>query len=376
MKKINLFVFTFAFLALFTCKSSLEASTTTKGFEYKKDRDYLAIISRTQHLHVIDAKMRQIVKSCKLEGSYGPGGLVITEDGTKAFVLQDRWQAVYGYDLKTCKNFFKTSFTDGNKRGISTMSFAVSKDAKEVYAIYNPSIKHLDHYEVKSPVFAVYKTSDGLNAKAVKEFEAPRQTTLMAVGHDKQVYVNGPDIYKINPESGEVKTYVKQRNWTRKNYSPPDLLAMWPIGNVSKEFLLMNTSAKFNDEEQSMEKAEFVWGYTRIDLENGEIDQRDFAPIETIMFTGMTHPKDTNLLYGVLTDLTKFDIKNKKVIKRVLLDHTYYCINFATDGSELYVGGTLNDIAVYDPETLDKIGSIILPKGDTGAGTLQLFRVK
>lgn len=376
MKKINLLIFGLAFLTAFTCKGQLEASTTTQSFEYKKDRDYLAIISRTQHLHVIDAKLRQVVKSCKLEGTYGPGGLTITEDGKKAYILQDRWQALYGYDLTTCKNFFRANFTQGNKRGVSVMSFAVSKDGKQAYAIYNPSVKHLDHYEVKKPVFAVYNTADGLDAKPIKEFEAPRQTTLMAISHDDQVYVNGPDLYKINPETGKVQTYATQRNWTRKNYSPPDLLAMWPIGNVSNEFLLMNTSAKFNDEEQSMEKAEFVWGYTRIDLKTGEVDQRDFAPIETIMFTGMTHPKDKNLLYGVLTDLTKFDVKNKKVIKRVLLDHTYYCLNFATDGSELYIGGTLSDIAVYNPETLDKIDNIILPKGDTGAGTLQLFRVK
>jgi hypothetical protein len=151
---------------------------------------------------------------------------------------------------------------------------------------------------------------------------------------------------------------------------------MWPIGTVSNEFMLMYTAAKFNDKEQSMEKAEFMWGATRIDLTTGEVVQEDFAPIETIMFTGMTHIKDTNLLYGVLTDLTKFDRKNKKVIKRVSLDHTYYCLNFATDGSELYIGGTLNDIVVYDPDTLEKTGNIYLPLGDTGASTLQVFRVK
>ena len=138
----------------------------------------------------------------------------------------------------------------------------------------------------------------------------------------------------------------------------------------------MYTAAKFPNDKFNMDEAEFVWGATRVDLETNEIVQEDFAPIESIMFTGMTHPKDTNVLYGVLTDLTKFDRKNQKVIKRVYLDHSYYCINFSTDASKIYLGGTFNDIAIYNPETLEKVGNIVLPDGDTGAGTLQVFRVK
>ena len=120
----------------------------------------------------------------------------------------------------------------------------------------------------------------------------------MSTAHDDDIYVAGASLYKINPKTGEIKITANLRNWTKKDHSSPNSLAMWPIGKQSNEFKLMYTAAKFNDKEQSMEKVEFVWGATRVDLTTGEIVQEDFALLETIMFTGMTHPKDSNILYG------------------------------------------------------------------------------
>ena len=37
------------------------------------------------------------------------------------------------------------------------------------------------------------------------------------------------------------------------------------------------------------------------------------------MFTAIRSPKDSNILYGVLNDLTKFDLKEQKVIHLFLL---------------------------------------------------------
>ncbi|WP_044418163.1 quinohemoprotein amine dehydrogenase subunit beta [Halarcobacter anaerophilus] len=349
---------------------------TAKQINLKKDRDYLATVSRSHQLHIIDGKENRLVKSCNLKGTIGSGGLVISSDGTKAYVLQDNWQAVYGYDLNSCENIFSAKFSSENIRAMSIFSFALSNDGKQLYTISNPTKMLNDRYKVLDPVFKIFNTADGLDAKAVDSFKAPRQITVMATAKDGSVYASGPQIYKINPKTHEVSIGAKLRGWERKNYSNPDVLAMWPIGNVSNEFLLMYTAAKFKDETMNPDTADYVWGATRIDLNTGKVEQEDFAPLESVMFTGMTNPKDSNILYGVLTDLTKFDRKNQKVLKRVYLDHSYYCINFSTDGSKIYLGGTFNDIAVYNPDTLEKVTNIVLPSGDVAAGTLQVFRVK
>jgi hypothetical protein len=53
-----------------------------------------------------------------------------------------------------------------------------------------------------------------------------------------------------------------------------------------------------------------------------------------------------------------------KLLNRVDLDHTYYAINISGDGKEVYVGGTMDDIGVYDSNTLEKIDSIKIPSGN------------
>ncbi len=378
MKRKSILSTIFLGFVLSACSFNTNPSpkTDNTAFTLKKNIDYLAIASRKQQLHIVEAKTRKIVQTCNLVDEYGPGALVISEDGKKAYLLQNNMQAIYGYDIQTCKNFFQAHFTKKDIRGIAVLSIAVSKDGKEVYTIYNPTRMKSDRYEVLEPRFAVFNTADGLNAKAIREFKAPRQTTIMSIAHDNDVYTVGKSLYKINPKTGKIKVAAKLRHWDKQYYSPPDSLAMWPIGKVSNEFMIMYTAAKFPNDKFDMNEAEFVWGATRVDLTTGEIEQEDFAPLETIMFTGMTDPRDSNILYGALTDLTKFDRKNKKVIKRVDLDHTYYSLNLAHDGSEIYISGTLNDIVVYDSNTLEKIGKILLPDGDTGAGTLQVFQVR
>jgi quinohemoprotein amine dehydrogenase beta subunit len=378
MKKIS--ILSTLILGIFISGCSLTQPTTPtnskENLKLKTDRDYLATVSKTNDLHIIDGKTEELYKSCKLKGSYISGGLIISPDGNTAFVLQNNWGAIYGYDMNTCENTFRAKLSYDNVRAMSIFSFTLSKDGKKLYTISNPTEMLNDRYKVLDPVFKTFNVNDGLDAKPVNSFKAPRQITIMATADDGTVYASGSNLYKINPEKKEVSIAAKLRHWDKKNYSSPDTLAMWPIGNVSNEFLLMYTAAKFPNDKFNMDEAEYVWGATRLDLTTKEIEQEDFAPIESIMFTGMTHPKDSNILYGVLTDLTKFDRKNQKVIKRVYLDHTYYCINFSTDGSKIYLGGALNKVAIYDPDTLEQKKTIVLPDGDLGAGTLQVFRVK
>jgi hypothetical protein len=48
-------------------------------------------------------------------------------------------------------------------------------------------------------------------------------------------------------------------------------------------------------------------------------------------------------------------------------------VNFSSDGSKVYLAGTYNDIAIYDAETLEKLGNIQLPGGDMSLATAQVF---
>ncbi len=379
MKSIKLLTLVLVTGLISGCSISSQPKTVEKGklestLQLKNDRDYVTYVTKGNYLNIIDGKEHKLFKSCKLSGAQSPGGLIISKDGTKAFILQNNSRGINGYNLNTCERFFSVDFNHDNVIGTSMFSFNLSADNKQLYAIANEVEKQVDRYKVLDPKFMVYNIEDGLDAKPIKSFKAPRQISVMGVDDMNNVYAAGPELYKIDVKAGKITIAAKLRTWTRANYSQPDSLAMWPIGQQADEFLLMYTAAKFKDEKMEGEP-EIIWGYTRVDLKTGKIVQKDLAPFETIMFTAMTNPKDKNQLFGVLTDLSKFDRKEQKLIKRVDLDHTYYSLSFATDGHELYIAG-LNNILIVDPETLETKEKLELPYGDIGAGTLQVFRVK
>lgn len=336
-------------------------------------QDYLVTANRPNNVQVVDLKTEKVVRTCKVPDHISPGVVVMSPDKSTAFVLAGHWENIYGINIDSCKVTFSAKQSTSKERVKTITSLAVSPDNKQVYSIQTPTFLGKNEYKVLPPRFAVFNVADGLNAKAVKTFPAPRQITTMATGADGTVYAAGAHIYAIDPVKGSVDIKIKMRDWGRKNMTNPDALAVWPIGDISKEFLIMYMTAKFKDDKQDMATAEWLWGYSRVDLTTGEAEQREFAPFEVIMFTGITHPKDKNTLYGILSQLTKHDIKTGKVIKRVDLDHSFYCINMSSSGDKIYIGGTLNTIEVYDSENLEKLSSIQLPGGDQGAATVQVF---
>ncbi|MDW4497373.1 quinohemoprotein amine dehydrogenase subunit beta [Sulfitobacter sp. D35] len=339
-------------------------------------KDLLVTIAKPGNLYVFDAAARELVKDCPLEVEMSPAVIQMSPDGTVAYALVNRWEDVIGVNIETCERVFYAAQSEADIKRRSIASLAVSPDGAEVYTIRNPVKHHSDRYEVMEPEFAVFDTSSGTEAQPVRTYPAPRRSTVMQTGDDGTVYVGGHDIYAIDPASGAVSVKIPNASWEREKYSPPDVLAFWPVGKQNDEFMLMYTAAVFADDAMT-EIADFVWGFSSVDLESGETTLQDFASLEVLMFSGVRDPNAENLLYGVYTQLSKHDVETRELIKRVDLPHTYYVINISSDGRELYVGGTNDDIGVYDAETLERIGEMLVPSGgDMGTATMQIVQAE
>jgi quinohemoprotein amine dehydrogenase beta subunit len=300
----------------------------------------------------------------------------MSPDGRIAYALVNRWQDVIGIDIETCQKVFYAAQSTEEITRRSIASLAVSADGSEIYTVRNPTRKLIDRYEVMEAELAVFAADAGLEAEPVRIHPAPRRSTIMSAGADGRVYVAGHDIYAVDPASGTFDVAIANASWERPTYSPPDVLAFWPVGKQNDEFLLMYTAAVFTDETRS-EMADFVWGFSSVDLSSGATQIQDFASLEVLMFSGVRDPNAPNLLYGVYTQLSKHDVETRELIKRVDLPHTYYVINISSDGKEIYVAGTNDDIGVYDAETLERIGEMLVPSGgDMGTATLQVVRVE
>ena len=335
--------------------------------------DYMAVTNRPNQLHLIDLATQKIVRSCELPGRYGSGTLQISHDKRTAFVLSNQFENIYGVDLDTCKSAFSAVQSEGDVRIKTIAAFAVSADDKELYVHQNPSHLLRDRYEVLDSRVAVYRIADGLEAKPVRTFPAPRQVIIAQTGKDGTLYLAGQDIYAMNPKTGVYKVKLASLTSTDPRYGPKDVLSIWPIGQQSGELIRMYTAPRYTDAARTPEKAEVMWGYERVDLATGAAEARDFGPLEVMLFSGMTRPGKRNEFYAALTQLKRYDVAKQQALKTADLEHSYYCVNFSSDGSKVYLGGTFNDIAIYNADSLEKIGNIQLPGGDMALTTAQVF---
>lgn len=351
----------------------LESASAQQPLQNNVKSDYLVVVNRPNNLHFIDLSTEEIIRTCKLPSTVLPGTVVMSPDNLTAYVLAGLFDRIFGVDINNCNVVFDAKLSDDITRVKSMMSLAVSSDGREVFTIHNPVKIQKDHYEIQDTYFAVYSADGGLNAKPIRTYPVPRQINIIATGNDGRVYLSGSDVFVINPTTGKIDTAIKSLSERREGYGLPDVLTVWPLGRVSDEFVRMYSVPKFTDDTENIDTADWFWGYEKVDLVTGKTEVKDFGPVEEVFFTGMHRPKHPDEFYAVLTQLKRHKVSEVKAIKSIDLERTYYCINFATDGSKLYLGGTYNDIAVYDADSLTKLSNIVLPGGDMSLGTFQIF---
>lgn len=362
-----------ALAALFAA-AALPAVAANESRALEAGHEYLMIANYPNNLHVLDLATNSVYKTCALPDAFGPGITQISPDRRTAFILNNRFGTIYGVDLDSCNVRFRAEMSQApNERAKAIGAIALSPDGKELYTVQNPTTIERDRYHVGEPRFAVYDTSAGLDAKPVRTFAAPRQVSLMQAGDDGALYMFGADLYKVDVRSGKMDVALPIRSWQRKDYSPIDLLYLWPVQTPTKDFTVLYTTAKYQDEKQDLATAEYQYGYMNVNLATGKTEAREFGPLTEIYFTGMRSPKDRNIIYGLLHRLTKYDISQQKLLQAAELEHTYYTVLTNGAGSKLYLTGTFNDVAVYDADSLTRVAKIQLPGGDMSLGTGQVF---
>ncbi|WP_371228305.1 quinohemoprotein amine dehydrogenase subunit beta [Pseudomonas sp. QE6] len=354
------------------CAVQAVAADESKALE--SGHEYLISTNYPNNLHVVDMQTDKLFKTCTIPGAYGPGMTQLSPDRKVVYILSNHYADIYGIKLDDCQPVFHATIAQKPGENARAMfSMTVSHDGKEIYAIANPTQILAEHYEVQQPRLQIYSVADGMNAKPVRTFPAPRQLTIMQTGDDGTLYVAGPDIYKVDVKTGKFDVAIPSRNWKRPNYSPPDVLYVWNQQTYSRDFSLFYTAAKFKDDKQDPATADFRYGFFNVDLATGKTETLDFGPVTEVYFSGMRSPTDRNVIYGVLNRLTKYDIKEQKLVKAANLDHSYYCLTVNKAGTKLYLSGTFNDVAIFDANSLERLGDLKLPGGDMAITTSQAF---
>lgn len=336
-------------------------------------KDYGVTIARPNKLFVVDLDALTIETECEFPGRFSTGTLVMSPDGRVAYFVANSTGTLFGMNVNNCEVVFRADQSSGDLRVRSLASLAVSRDGKQLYTIQHRTHLLIDRYQVVEPHFAVFDTDAGLKAKPARSFPIPRQIQGLAeTGKDGLVTMLGPDIYTIDPENGHLETVSLSRSWERPLMTPPDGVASLPNGAIANELARPYVTVKFADDNYDMATAQFLWGYTRVDLTTGEVVSREIGDFEGMMFSAISHPKNPDLVYGVSQRIQVFDAGQQKRIRAKDLPHSFYAITMAADGSRIYLSGAMNVIAVYDTQSLELIGNLELPAGDMVFSPLQI----
>lgn len=336
-------------------------------------KDYLVTATKPDNLFVIDAAERKVVAQHRVPDTGGLMGVIVTApDGRVAYVMVNKNESIVGVDLKSGKTVFRADLSKPGERVKTMFAFDVTPDGRELFVYEFPVELGRAEYHVKEPRFSVYRTKDGVGAKPVRQFPAPRRVHMILMRPDgRSFYTLGFNLDEFDVKTGKLLSSRGIREWPRPEASVPDLLAFWPVkepsGVYTSPIYSMVTPPGGGE-------AVGKTAVMSLDLKTGELAYDDFEDTAALIFSTVMSP-DRKSVYGVYTTLTKVDQVQHRLAGRVNLDHTYYSINVATDGSELYLGGAMCDVAVYDPETLTKKARIELPGcGDQSLATLRVIR--
>lgn len=326
-------------------------------------KDILVTAARPNLIIVADAEQRKVINTFKIPNTSmgnSPGALVVSRDGKIVYVIHNRWESVSGIDLESGKEVFRADLSGNGVRGKAPYAIDISPDGKELAVFVTETELLPGEYKINDPFIAIYDTSSGLSATPVRKLKSPRRVTTLAYSPDyKRLYAFSWDMLVLDPKTGQQIGLHPWRSWKRSNYGEPDTLAIFPQFEQSNEFATPYYINHQNKDKSITQRA----GIWSLDIVNDKVRFSEFEDAKFVLFSTAINPVRRNEAYTVYTQLAKTDVDTGKLIKRVDLDHTYYNVNVSTDGKELYIGGTVDDIAVYDSQTLEFKGKIKIPGG-------------
>lgn len=337
--------------------------------------DFILTGVKPGKLVMIDAKAREVVRTYDIPNSApGVGTITPSPDGKTAYVLVNRYESISGIDLDSGTEVFRADMSSSEERVKCIWAMDIAPDGSEL-AVFQSAVKlGLGEYEVQPTRIAFYDPEAGLGAEPIRTIPAPRQIILMMYSKDgSKLYALGRELFAINPKDGTILETFKTQSWERENFYPPDIIDAWSQWEQSGIFSTPYYTAR--SDMDLADPAAYWTGILTLDLETGEFKILDIENTEVFYFSSVVNPVRRNEAYGVYNTVAKLDLDAGKSLGSTELDHSYYDVNISSDGSEIYIGGTMSNIAVYSTDSLERLGSIEMPGGaDMSLSSLRVIQ--
>jgi quinohemoprotein amine dehydrogenase beta subunit len=322
-------------------------------------RDLILTAAKPDRLFVIDAAKRAVKSEFHIPDANDSVWVVVpSPDGRIAYVLVNKLESIAGIDLATGKQVFRADLSSPGERVKCMFAFDVTPDGRELIVYELPVQLEADEYQVENPRFAIFRTDAGVDAKPVRTFPALRRVHMVLSKKDgKSFYAVGFELSEYDVNTGNLIEQRGIRSWNRPDHSMPDLVTVWPVSEATGVFASpIYSTVGATGGSSGVPTTSLM----TLNLTTGQLDYRDFEQTAALIFSSVLSPTRPEA-FGVYSQLTKIDTAHGTLAKRVSLDHTFYSVNIATDGSEVYIGGAMCDIAFYDAQTMTKKANLRLP---------------
>lgn len=338
-------------------------------------KEYLLTAAKPNKVVLIDPAARAVEKVIDIPGpGVAPWTVIPSPDGRIAYVVTAHNEAVVGVDLETGAEVFRTDMNEAeNVRSKIMPAVELSRDGTELFVYVSPMRELPGEYQVLDTKVKVFAVADGVGAKPVREFTAPRRIAVFAMAADDQtLWGLGWDLYGFDPKTGEIKETHKITTGPAPDRAPADILDFWPQFEQADVF---STPYYTADTTKSLEDpTAYKTGMLTLDLKTGEFVMKEFEDTSAVIFSSVVSPARRNEVFSTYTQLSKIDTAAGTLVNRIDLPHTYYSINISGDGEEVYVAGTMCDIGIYSTADLSPKGRVEIPGcPDMGVSSLRVI---
>ncbi|MGH8320036.1 MAG: quinohemoprotein amine dehydrogenase subunit beta [Steroidobacteraceae bacterium] len=323
--------------------------------------DLIITAAKPGQLFVLDPSKLKVVSDFTIPGAHNYATMIVpSPDGKIAYVIVDEGTRIVGLDLHTGKEVFRANLSTPGER-VQSIAFDVTPDGKELVVYDLRTLFGIDAYTVEPPQFAIFSTAGGLYATPLRKFPAPRRIQGLLVSKDgRSFYAFWPDVYHFDLKTGRLLDEHGLLDWGRPNHSSTDLSINSPASEPTGIYSLPLYS--------TLTGPGLPAGGVRatslmtLDLRTGKLEYHDISRTAPNIFSTIISP-NRRWAYGVFDALYKIDLRHRQwaIVKQAPVAHSYYIVNVSSDGKELYLGGNMCDIAIYDARTLREKGDIKLP---------------